>query len=393
MSEAGELIEKSACGKLLSQNEIAQLLDLRDAGACREIYRAADELKRKLWSDRVTYVVNLNLNPTNVCVQHCGFCNFRRSDGDAESYRMTLDECLEHIAARINYGITEVTIQSGLDTRTPVEFYFRLVREIKSAFPRLHVHAYSPEEIAFISERTGESYGNIIERLKASGLGSMPGTAAEILVDDVRRRLCNEKVMTDEWCEIVETAHRIGIRTTSTMMYGHIETMQDRAAHLLRLLDIQRRTGGFTEFIQLPFVAARAPIALKRNLRSPETVEALNVIAVTRLLFREELPHIQAIAWVKRGLDEAVRSLHCGADDLGGTLIEERITREAGADFGSYVPADELRARITNENLQPVQRNTLYEVADLHSSEDKGVFGVTPNDEVHLRQSEVNQCR
>ncbi|MEJ7710659.1 MAG: hypothetical protein WKF84_12525 [Pyrinomonadaceae bacterium] len=214
--------------------------------------------------------------------------------------------------------------------------------------------------MAFISERSGMSYVEIIEKLRDVGLGSMPGTAAEILVDDVRRRLCNEKVMSEDWCAIVETAHRAGLPTTSTMMYGHIETIEDRARHLLRLLKLQRRTGGLTEFIQLPFVSAKAPIAIRRKLSSPETSEALNVTAASRLLFREELPHIQAIAWVKRGLNEAVASLRCGADDLGGTLIEERISRASGADHGSYIPAIELAARITAEGLQPVQRTTLY---------------------------------
>ena len=360
MSAVCRVIEKSQASGELTRAEVAALLGTRDEGACRELYAAADLTKRALWGDRVTYVINLNLNWTNVCVQHCGFCNFRRDERDADAYRMTLDDCLEHVARRISYGITEVTVQGGLDLQTPVEFYFALVRELKRAFPRLHVHAYSPEEIAFLRERTGESYRAIIERLREAGLGSMPGTAAEILVDPVRRRLCAEKVRSEEWCEIVETAHRAGIPTTSTMMYGHLETLEDRAEHLLRLLEVQRRTGGFTEFIQLPFVAARAPVAIRRGLRSPETREALNVTAAARLLFRAELPHVQAVAWVKRGLDEAALSLRCGADDLGGTLIEERITRAAGADFGSYVPAAELRARIEREGLRPFQRTTLY---------------------------------
>lgn len=361
MNDISGIIEKSARGDGISQQEIARLLAARDDGACREIYAAADEQKRRLWGERVTFVVNLNLNWTNVCVQHCGFCNFRRDDGDADAYRLSLEQCLEHIARRLSYGITEVTIQGGLDMGTPVDFYYTLVTEIKRAFPTIHIHAFSPEEIAFLHERSGETYARIIERLRAAGLGSMPGTAAEILVDEVRHRLCAEKVMSDDWCEIVETAHRAGIRTTSTMMYGHIETIEQRAGHLLRLLAVQRRTGGFTEFIQLPFVAARAPIAIKRGLRSPETREALNTVAVSRIVFRDELPHIQAVAWVKRGLDEAVASLHCGADDLGGTLIEEKITRAAGADFGSYVPASELRARIEREGFRPVQRTTLYD--------------------------------
>ncbi|HVF86152.1 MAG TPA: 5-amino-6-(D-ribitylamino)uracil--L-tyrosine 4-hydroxyphenyl transferase CofH [Pyrinomonadaceae bacterium] len=360
MSEATQIIDKSFAGGDLTRDELVLLLSLSDEGACREVYAAADELKRKLWGARVTYVINLNLNWTNVCVQHCGFCNFRRDERDADSYRWTLDECLDHIARRLDYGITEVTIQGGLDTKTPTEFYFDLVREITRAFPRIHIHAYSPEEIAFLHERTGDSFSHIIGRLRDAGLGSMPGTAAEILVDDVRRRLCNEKVMSDEWCEIVETAHRAGVRTTATMMYGHIEKIEHRAEHLLRLQEVQRRTGGFTEFIQLPFVAARAPIAIKRGLRGPETREALNVVAASRLLFRDDLPHIQAVAWVKRGLDEAAASLHCGADDIGGTLIEEKITRAAGADFGSYVPASDLHARIEREGLHPVQRTTLY---------------------------------
>lgn len=367
MNEISTVIErccrlKAKAQEDLTRQDLVALLSTTDEGACREMYQAADELKRALHSDQVTYVVNLNLNWTNVCVQHCGFCNFRRDERNADAYHMTLDQCLSHIRQHLSLNITEVTIQGGLDMRTPIDFYFALVREIKAAFPHLHIHAYSPEEIAFLHERSGEPYQRIIERLRHAGLGSMPGTAAEILVDDVRRRLCAEKVMSDEWCEIVETAHRIGVRTTSTMMYGHIETIEQRAEHLLRLQRVQRRTGGFTEFIQLPFVAANAPVALRRGLRGPEAREALNVTAAARLLFRDELPHIQAIAWVKRGLDEAVQSLHCGADDLGGTLIEEKITRAAGASFGSYVPASELRERIKREGLRPVQRTTLYDV-------------------------------
>lgn len=364
MNETERIINKARAGRDLTRDEIAALLDTRDAGACAELYAAADELKRALWGERVTYVVNLNLNWTNVCVQHCGFCNFRRDERDADAYRLTLDACLEAIARRMSYAITEVTIQGGLDMQTPVDFYFTLVREIKRAFPSLHVHAYSPEEIAFLRERTGEPYARIIERLRDAGLGSMPGTAAEILVDGVRRRLCAEKVMSDDWCEIVETAHRAGVPTTSTMMYGHIETLAERAEHLLRLLAVQRRTGGFTEFIQLPFVSALAPIAIKRGLSSPQAREALNLTAVSRLVFRDELPHIQAVAWVKRGLDEAVASLACGADDIGGTLIEEKITRAAGANFGSYTAASELSARISRAGWSPVERTTLYETME-----------------------------
>jgi FO synthase subunit 2 len=362
IASIGNIIERSLASEELSRADVTALLGESDAGACLEMYAAADELKRKLWDERVTYVVNLNLNFTNVCVQHCGFCNFRRDEADADAYRLTIDECLEQIAGRLSLGITEVTIQGGLDARTPAHFYYTLVREIKQAFPSLHIHAFSPEEIAYLHERSGEPYARIIERLREAGLGTMPGTAAEILVDDVRRRLCNEKVMADEWCEIVETAHRAGVRTTSTMMYGHIETIEQRATHLLRLLDVQRRTGGFTEFIQLPFVAANAPIAIKRGLSSPDTRATLNVIAASRLLFRDTLPHIQAVAWVKRGLDEAIASLHCGADDVGGTLIEEKISRAAGARHGSYVPATQLRARIEQEGLKPMERTTLYEL-------------------------------
>jgi len=363
-TKSKDVIARSIADVELSVADVTALLSEQDDASCREMYAAANELKETLWGRRVTYVVNLNLNFTNVCVQHCGFCNFRRDGDDADAYRMTIEDCLEHIARRLSLGITEVTIQGGLDAKTPVDFYFTLVCEIKRAYPSLHIHAFSPEEIAYIHERSGESFARIIDRLRIAGLGSMPGTAAEILVDDVRRRLCNQKVMSDEWCEIVETAHRAGLRTTSTMMYGHIETMEQRAEHLLRLLAVQRRTEGFTEFIQLPFVAEKAPIAIKRGLSSPQTREALNLIAASRLLFRDELPHIQAIAWVKRGLDEAVASLHCGADDLGGTLIEEKITRAAGATHGSYVPAAELHRRIEAEGLKAVQRTTLYGIVE-----------------------------
>lgn len=371
MRSTASMIERARSGERLDAAQVAALLRLRDEGECRELYDAADELKRELWGDRVTYIVNLNLNWTNVCVQHCGFCNFRRDENSAEAYRLSIEECLEHVGRHVPTGITEVTIQGGLDVRTPVEFYFTLARELKRAFPHLHLHAYSPEEVAFLRERTGWSYARIVDRVRDAGVGSMPGTAAEILSDDVRRRLCAEKVMSDEWCEIVETAHRAGLFTTATMMYGHIETVEHRAAHLQRLLDVQRRTGGFTEFIQLPFVAARAPIAIRRGLRGPETREALNLIAASRLFFREELPHVQAIAWVKRGIDEAVASLGCGADDLGGTLIEERISRAAGASYGSYVPEKELCARIEAEGMRPHRRTTLYgDAADVARGRD-----------------------
>jgi FO synthase subunit 2 len=200
----GEIIERSLAGRELTRADVAALLSEKDEVACREMYQAADELKRTLWADRITYVINLNF--ANICVQHCGFCNFRRSEKDVDAYRMTLDDCLEHINKRLALKITEVTIQGGLDQRTSVDLYYTLVREIKRAFPQLHIHAISHEEIAFLHERSGESYAKIIERFHKVGLGSMPGTAAEILVDDVRRHLCNEKVMSDEWCKIVETA-------------------------------------------------------------------------------------------------------------------------------------------------------------------------------------------
>lgn len=354
------IITKAFAGDDFTAEELTRLLDAREGEACREMYVAADEVKRKLWGERVTYVVNLNLNWTNHCVQRCGFCNFRRDEGDADAYRLSLDDCIAHIARHIGLGITEVTMQGGLDANVSTGFYYDLVREVKRAFPQLHIHAFSPEEIFYLHERSGETVAHIIERLRDLGLGSMPGTAAEILTDDVRRKLCAQKVMTEEWCEVIETAHQLGVRTTCTMMYGHIESLAQRAEHLLRLLAVQRRTSGFTEFIQLPFVAAHAPIAIKRGLQSPETREALNTTAAARLLFRDELPHIQAIPWVKRGLDEAIRSLHCGADDIGGTLIEERISHAAGARHGSYVPATELRRRIEAEGLTPVERTTLY---------------------------------
>lgn len=354
------IITKAFAGDDLTADELTQLLGTHDAEACRELYAAADESKRNMWGARITYIVNLNLNWTNHCEQRCGFCNFRRDEGDADAYRLSLDECIAHIRRHLDYGITEVTMQGGLDPNVPVEFYYDLVRTVKNVFPQIHIHAFSPEEIFYLHERSGEPIARIIEQLRDLGLGSMPGTAAEILADDVRRKLCSQKVMTKEWCEVVETAHRLGVRTTCTMMYGHIEQVAHRAEHLLRLLAVQRRTGGFTEFIQLPFVSAHAPIAIKRGLQSPETREALNMTAVARLLFREELPHIQAVPWVKRGIGEAVASLHCGADDIGGTLIEERISHAAGARHGSYVPATELRRLIEAEGLTPVERTTLY---------------------------------
>ncbi len=361
MPAIASILDAAARWEPLSPRAALQLLLETDPAARRDIWAAADERKRALLGDAATYVVNLNLNFTNVCALRCAFCAFRRGAEARDAYAHSLEAIVAKVVRyRTEQAITEVTIQGGLNPALPVSYYFDLLRELKRACPEVHLHAYSPQEIDFIQQRSGWPLGRVLDALRAAGQGTLCGTAAEILVEPTRRSICPEKISSARWLEIVRAAHRAGTRSTATMLFGHIESPADRILHLQRLRALQRATGGLTEFIPLPFIAAKSPLGRAVGRREIADDDALHLVAVARLFFGRDLPHVQ-LGWVKRGLALAQRSLRCGADDIGGTLLEEEISNRAGSRFGSRVAAERLAAAIREVGLVPVQRATTYE--------------------------------
>ena len=324
-----------------------------------DLARIADTLRRQLMGDVVTYVVNRNINFTNVCAGSCRFCAFRRSPNSREAYLHSIEEIVERARSAVEIGATELCIQGGLHPELGLDFYAGLLRALKRSFPDVHTHAFSPMEVFWITQRTGAGLAYVLATLRDSGLDSMPGTAAEILDDEVRRLLCPEKLTTAQWVEVVTTAHRMGMPTTATMMFGHIETWQHRVRHLEVIRNIQRETGGFTELVLLPFMPGQTPLARRHGLGPVPVDDVLKLTAYCRLFLGKELPNIQN-SWVKIGVAGVQRSLHCGANDFGGTLMEENISRCAGAGHGQFLSAQAIEDAIRQAGRVPVQRDTLY---------------------------------
>jgi FO synthase subunit 2 len=322
---------------------------------------AADQLRQELVGDEVTYVVNRNVNISNVCVGTCKFCGFRRGSLSAKgAYFHDHDTVFAKIANAVQRGATEICMQSGLTPELNLAFYDQLFREIKERWPTLHLHALSPEEIRYISQESGRSLKDVLSQLKDAGLGTLPGTAAEILVEEVRRILCPEKLTSEEWVEVVRTAHKLGIRTTSTILYGHIETPWHRLRHLEVIRNLQRETGGITEFVLLPFQVENNTLGKYFGIRQPLTLEdSLRFTAFCRLYFGSDIPNIQT-SWVKLGVTGVVESLHWGANDFGGTLMEESISRLSGADHGQNLEPEEIETAIRGAGRIPRERDTDY---------------------------------
>lgn len=324
------------------------------------LLQAADWARARDCGTGVSYVVNRNINFTNICYVGCAFCGFSRHREDADAYDRSLDEILEKCRDAVERGATEVCIQGGIHPGKDHTHYREILVAIKAQFPQLHIHAYSPEEIDWGQRKSGMPLGDYLLWLKEAGLGTIPGTAAEILVDDVRKRLAPNKIRTRRWVEIITTAHRVGFRTTSTLMYGHIEEVQDVAAHLTLLRDIQKETGGFTEFVPLGFIHELNRLYQKMAARPGSSMaEDLRLIAVARLFLRPHLTNVQ-VSWVKMGIRLAQMGLVSGANDFGGTLMEESISRESGSQHGENLPAEEIRRLIREVGRVPVERTTAY---------------------------------
>ncbi len=356
-------LTKARDGKGLDESEIVALFEARGDGF-DAVCRAADELRAEVSGDTVRYVVNRNINYTNICYFRCQFCAFSKGKMSenlrGRPYDLEQSEIARRVSEAWQRGATEICLQGGIHPDYTGETYLEICRTVKEAAPEIHVHAFSPLEVWQGAATLGLPLAEFLTRLKDAGLGSLPGTAAEVLDDEVRAIICPDKVSTAQWLEVMETAHSVGLRTTSTIMYGHVETPLHWARHLLRLIALQQKTGGFTEFVPLPFVHMEAPIYLKgRARKGPTWRESILMHAVARLALH---PHIQNIqtSWVKMGPDGSKTCLNAGANDMGGTLMNETITRAAGAAWGQEMAPQRMEELITRIGRAPAQRSTTY---------------------------------
>src|SRR5437763_2699593 len=323
----------------------------------------ADEMRRRQAGDVVTFVINRNINFTNMCIKHCGFCAFSRDHREEEGYLLPIEEVVRRAREAWDLGATEVCIQAGLPPKLDGRFYIDLTRAIKSALPELHLHAFSPEEVLYGSVRSGMPIKDYLIELKDAGLGTLPGTSAEILDQAIRDRIARGRITVDQWLEVITSAHALGIRTTSTIMYGHVETPAHWVRHLALLRSVQKDTGGFTEFVPLSLIHSDAPMyakALVPGVRPGATgAEVVKMHALARLMLGATFRNIQS-SWVKEGPKLAQLLLGAGANDLGGTLINESISTSAGAQYGQLVGPAELHRLIRDVGRVPAQRDTLY---------------------------------
>ncbi|HYC54423.1 MAG TPA: 5-amino-6-(D-ribitylamino)uracil--L-tyrosine 4-hydroxyphenyl transferase CofH [Candidatus Binatia bacterium] len=357
-----------------SVEEGAHLLTLR-GNELSALVAAADHIRSEDVGDIVTYVVNRNVNWTNICFVGCKFCAFAHLKGSELAYDHPIDRVLGRIREGVERGATEVCMQGGINPEMHADGYFELLRAIRDAFPDLHIHAYSPMEIYYGARRAGMTYEEFIREAVACGLNTIPGTAAEILDDEVREILSHKKLDVANWVKIITTAHQLGVPTTSTVMYGHLETPMHVARHIDLLRTIQQQTGGFTEFVPLRFIWQETRLYAEGLVKPiPQGQLDLAVYATSRLMLRGLIDNLQT-SWVKLGHELSTLSLAAGCNDVGGTLMEESISREAGADAGEFTSVEELQAMIRRMGRIPRQRNTVYELIDEIEDDDGAGFG------------------
>ena len=356
------ILDRATAGDRLASSDIVRLFEA-DGPDVALVADTADALRREAIGEAVSFVVNRNINYTNICLYKCGFCAFSKGSTRAErgpAYRLDLDEVGRRAAEAVERGATEVCLQGGIHPDYDGNTYLDVLRAVREAAPSIHIHAFSPLEVTHGAATLGLPLEDYLTRLKQAGLSTLPGTAAEILDDVVRGIICPDKVNTNEWLEVMRTAHRVGLRTTATIMFGHVEGYEHWARHLLLVRDLQEETGGFTEFVPLPFVHMEAPIWRKGRSRSgPSARETLLMHAIARLALNPLIPNIQA-SWVKLGGDGAAAALRAGANDLGGTLMDESITRAAGGQNGQLCDPARMAALAALAGRHARQRTTLY---------------------------------
>jgi len=367
------LLEAALEGRELSPEDGLHLTQTQGLDL-QALVMVADEMRRRQVGETVTYVINRNINFTNVCIKHCTFCAFSRDYREEEGYFLPLEEVARRAKEAWEMGATEVCIQAGLPPKLDGHFYIDVCRAIKQELPQIHIHAFSPEEILYGSTRSGIPIPQYLMALKEAGLGTLPGTSAEILDDEIRDVISRGRITTRQWIEVITTAHSLGIPTTSTIMYGHIEQPIHWVKHMALLRDIQKETGGFTEFVPLSLIYQEAPMyrrKLVKGVRQGATgSEVVKMHALARLMLGPTFKNIQS-SWVKEGPKLAQYLLTAGANDLGGTLINESISTSAGAPYGQLVPPIELRRMIRELGRVPAQRNTTYELLQVFTDRDE----------------------
>jgi 7,8-didemethyl-8-hydroxy-5-deazariboflavin synthase CofH subunit len=359
--EVRDTLEAARAGAELTFDQ-GLCLATAEGPALDAVIAVADALRRETVGATITYVVNRNINFTNVCFVGCSFCGFGRGPGAADAYSLSPTDVVRKAREAWDLGATEVCIQGGLPRDLDGFFYRDILRAIKRDIPAMHVHAFSPMEISYGVDKTGMPLRDYLTMMKDEGLGSIPGTAAEILDDRVRQELSPNKLPVARWVEIITAAHELGIPTTSTMMYGHVEEPADCVRHILLLRSIQKRTGGFTEFVPLGFIHEKTRLFKHGGARpGARRKEHIKIHALSRVLLHGAIKNIQ-VSWVKLGFDVSLDCLNAGANDFGGTLMEESISKAAGATFGEYVSPQEFRRMIRSIGRVPVERSTTYKM-------------------------------
>ena len=373
--DVADVLNRALAGEDITVDD-ANLLFATSGPEFTAMTMVADELRRRAVGDLVTYVVNRNVNFTNVCIKRCGFCAFSRDFREEEGYFLPVSEIIRRAKEAQDYGATEVCIQAGLPPQMEGDLYIRLCEAIKEELPDMHIHGFSPEEVLYGSIRSRCSIREYLQGLKDAGVGSLPGTSAEVLDQELRDIISPGRITVDQWVEVITNAHDLGIPTTSTVMFGHRETNAQIARHIALLRDIQQSTGGFTEFVPLSFVASEAPMYFKQTVEGvrsgPTGMDVIKVHAIARIMLNNWIPNIQA-SWVKEGSRMSQLLLTAGVNDLGGTLINESISTSAGAMHGQLMRPGEFRGMIREAGRTPAERYTTYGLRRIYGEMDEAL--------------------
>jgi 5-amino-6-(D-ribitylamino)uracil---L-tyrosine 4-hydroxyphenyl transferase len=369
--EIASILERALSEKEITPEEAARLYEAKGINF-HLVGAVADELRKRRVGDYVTYVINRNINFTNVCIKQCGFCAFSRDFREEEGYFLPTEEIVRRAKEAHQLGATEVCIQAGIPPDMDGELYENICRAIKKEIPDIHIHGFSPEEVLYGAIRTKVSVKEYLLRLKEAGVDTLPGTAAEILDQSMRDKISPGRISVRDWIDVIKTAHKLGIGTTSTMMFGHLESIHDRVQHMAKIREIQKETGGFTEFVPLNFIYHEAPMykhELHQGIRQGASAEdALLTHAIARIMLNNYIKNIQ-MSWVKEGHRMSQLMLVWGANDFGGTLINESISTSAGAQHGQLLKPMEIRRMVREINRIPAQRSTDYQILKVFQKE------------------------
>ena len=371
--ETAAVLDRALSGEDITVEEAVVLFET-EGQEYNALVMTANELRRRTVGDIVTYVVNRNINFTNVCIKRCGFCAFSRDFRQEEGYLLPVEEIIRRAKEAWDYGATEVCVQAGLPPKMEGDLYIRLCEAIKKELPDMHIHGFSPEEVLYGSIRSDITIKAYLTELKEAGVGSLPGTSAEVLDQELRDKISPGRITVDQWTEVITTAHELGIPTTSTVMFGYLETPTQLAKHIDLIRGIQQQTGGVTEFVPLSFVHTEAPMfmqGLVNDVRpGPSGIDVIKMHAIARIMLNNWIPNIQA-SWVKEGPRMSQLLLTAGVNDLGGTLINESISTAAGAQHGQLMRPSEFRQMIRQAGRIPAERYTTYKTRRVFSDTDQ----------------------